>query len=168
MEFTEAQAKVANSVFELKLFSSGGSEKSSGAPKKTKMSTFRTSTSSVLKSDTAKNKRFQAKCLHCSRPHYVYRCKQFQALSFSEKCEQVKRLGLCRLCLNPGHIASKCASGLKCRKDNCESITHNTMSHPPDSSGRSQKPVERKDVASSILAENDNTACRSKITCSLF
>ena len=39
----------------------------------------------------------------------------FGLLAFSEKCEQVKRLGLCRLCLNPGLIASKCASGLKCR-----------------------------------------------------
>ena len=110
-EFTEALAKVANLVFGLKLFSLVGSEKSSGVPKKTKMSTFSTSTSTVLKSDTAENKRFQAKCLHCSGLHYVYRCKQFWALSFAEKCEQVKRLGLCRLCLNPGHIASKCASG---------------------------------------------------------
>ena len=84
-EFTEAQAKVANSVFGLKLFSSGGSEKFSAVPKKTKMSTFSTSTSTVLKSDTAESKRFQAKCLHCCGPHYVFKCKQFRALSFFRK-----------------------------------------------------------------------------------
>ena len=140
-----------------------GLEKSSGVPKVTKMPTFSTSTSTVLKCDTAENKRFQAECLHCSGPHYVYRCKQFRALSFSEKCKQIKRLGLRRLCLNPGHIALKCASGLKCRKANCESITHNTILHLPDASGRSQKPVDGKDAASSILAKNDNTKSDVKV-----
>ena len=36
------------------------------------------------------------------------------------------------------------------------------MLHPLDASGRSQKPEEGKDVASSILAENDNTTADVK------
>ena len=116
----------------------------------------------MLKYDTAENKRFQDKYLHCSVSHYVYICKQFRVFSFSEKCQQVKRLGLCGLCLNPGHIASNCISDLKCRKSDWEKITHNTMLYPPDASGRGKKPVDEEDAAFSSLAENDSTTANVK------
>ena len=37
------------------------------------------------------------------------------------------------------------------------------MLHPPEASGRSQKPVDKKDAASSILAVNENTTADVKV-----
>ena len=86
-ELTEAQSKVANSNFGPALFSSGDSQKSSSFSKKTKTLTFSTGTFTILKPSMAEILRFHAKCLHCSRPHFICNCRQYRVLSYSEKWE---------------------------------------------------------------------------------
>ena len=73
-----------------------------------------------------------------------------------------KRHGLCRICLNTGHFAAECTSGLRCRKGSCgTSLLHDTTLHPPDNVGRKDHDVSSNDVDASMIEPNtlsDNTA----------
>ena len=114
--FFERQAKLANSVFGLKVF----------PPKPENTSTHVTSFSTAT---TAKR---IAMCVYCSAPHLLYKCPKFSALSFDEKRLFTRKNNLCKLCLNHGHFASKCKYNITCRKRDCGKGSHNTLLRPPD------------------------------------
>lgn len=44
----------------------------------------------------------------CGQVHYLGQCRLFSALSINDKLKVVKDHNLCRCCLVPGHMASKC------------------------------------------------------------
>ena len=138
--FTEAQAKISNSVFGLKLFSRGGSEKLATS-KGPKASAFNTNTLNTIRNAPKEAGLARTVCQYCSGSHFIYQCRNFRSLPYLEKCDVVNRLSLCELCLNPGHRTLKCSSGLICKKRACGSKTHNTTLHPPDSSKKTNHPA---------------------------
>ena len=129
--FVEAHAKISNSVFDLRLFSSSPNKPDNS--KKSNVSTFSavtTSHSGKQKQDPSRNK-----CLYWSETLLVYQCRKFRAPSYLKKCQFVReQRDLCRACLNPGHAARKCELELKCKKRDCGSLLHNTTLHPVKSS----------------------------------
>ena len=128
--FVEEQTRISNSAFGLKLFAQS-STKVDQSKNVTKSGNLKGTKSSTFNTLTTEKKAGPKKCLHCAEPHYIYQCKRFLLLSYSEKCEVVKKHGLCRICLNTVHFAVKCTSGLRCRKGSCGSLLHNTTLHPP-------------------------------------
>ena len=121
--FVEEQTRIANSVFGLKLFTHSSTK--SDQSKKVKALTLDTVTSAEEKSP-------HKKYLHCAESHCVYQCKLFRSLDFQKRWELVRWYSLCKICLNDGHFAAKCTSGLKCKRRNCGSLWHNTILHPPE------------------------------------
>ena len=115
--FVEEQARVANSVFGLKLFQSSSRNDVSSKPK---ASAFHT---------VVNKTRIDVKCQCCSEPHYVYQCRKLRSLSVEERWSIVKKQGLCKLCLHSGHFAARCTLSLRCKKKNCGSTAHNTLLH---------------------------------------
>ncbi|XP_055685378.1 uncharacterized protein LOC129791308 [Lutzomyia longipalpis] len=74
----------------------------------------------VTQSDAAK-----PNCRCCSEaPHPLYRCAKFLGMSAFERFDVVKRLGLCRNCLDP-HMTNSCTFRV-CRK--CQG-KHNVLLH---------------------------------------
>ena len=128
-EFVATQAKLANSVFGLKLFTSSGSPAKPSTRKPSKTSSFHLTSTSYTSTD---RKRSTIRCLHCSDSHFIYQCHKVCSLSYSQKIQIVKKFNLCNSCLNPVHIASKCSLKLKCKIKGCGSLSHNTTLHPPD------------------------------------
>ena len=162
--FVEEQTRISNSVFGLKLFAQS-STKVDQSKNVTKSGNLKGTKSSTFNTLTTEKKAAPKKCLHCAEPHYIYQCKRFRLLSYSEKCEVVKKHGLCRICLNTGHFAAKCTSGLRCRKGSCGSLLHNTTLHPPDNVGRKDQDVPSSDADASTIppsTSSDNTAAITK------
>ena len=118
-EFVATQAKLANSVFGLKLFTSSGSPAKPSTRKPSKTSSFHLTSTSYNSTD---RKRSTIRCLHCSDSHFIYQCHKVCSLSYSQKIQIVKKFNLCNLCLNPVHIASKCSLKLKCKIKGCGSL----------------------------------------------
>jgi hypothetical protein len=50
----------------------------------------------------------KGKCPQCSQDHKLGICEKFKTLSLNEKWKTVKQKGLCKKCLNPGHISKEC------------------------------------------------------------
>ena len=164
--FVEEQTRISNSVFGLKLFAQSSTKvdqsknvTKSGNPKETKSLTF--NTLATVKKAAPK------KCLHCAESHYIYQCKLFRLLFYSEKCKMVKRHGLNRTCLNTGVFAAKCTSGLRCRKGSCGSLVHNTTLHPPDSVERKDRDVSSNDADASMIPPSTSSYNTAAITKSL-
>ena len=123
-KFVEHQAKLANSVFGLKLFPI----KVETSFSKIKTTSLSSATGSSFVSKQSKS----VKCVCCLENHLVYRCPEFRRFSINEKWQFVKKYNLCRLCLNPGHLGSSCTFGINCKKKGCGSVLHNTLLHPSD------------------------------------
>ena len=115
--FVEEQARVANSVFGLKLFQSSSRNDVSSKPK---ASAFHT---------VVNKTRIDVKCQCCSEPHYVYQCRKFRSLSVEERWSIVMKQGLRKLCLHSGHFAARCTLSLRCKKKDCGSTAHKTLLH---------------------------------------
>lgn len=64
------------------------------------------------------------KCPQCSGPHGVWRCRIFKSSSLKDRLKTVKQHGLCRTCLDPGHIAKSCTKGFTCRISGCGKDHH--------------------------------------------
>ena len=52
--------------------------------------------------------------------HLVSACSKFQSMAHEERWDAVIKNSLCRNCLKPGHIASKCRAPPMCK--NCRNI----------------------------------------------
>ena len=132
-EFVATQAKLANSVFGLKLFTSSGSPAKPSTRKPSKTYSFHLTSTSYA---STSRQRSTIRRVHCSGSHFIYQCHKLRSWSHSQKTQIVKKSNLCNSCLNPGHVASKCSLKLKCKIKGCGSLSHNTTLHPPEVSDK--------------------------------
>jgi hypothetical protein len=65
-------------------------------------------------------------CIVCNHAHTPEECSKFQAMSYEERVELVKRKGLCFNCLTPHHMAKDCRRQKSCKE--C-GRRHSTMLH---------------------------------------
>ena len=73
-------------------------------------------------------------CQLCREPHPLRRCKEFEAMSVSQRRALAVRARLCYNCLQSGHAAQRCSSNHRCLK--CDR-QHHTMLHNPETGKRS-------------------------------
>ena len=68
----------------------------------------------------------KVECKFCKGGHYLNQCPEFLQLTLKSRYEFVSQKSLCRNCLHPGHIATKCK-----RKGMCKQCTgkHNHVLH---------------------------------------
>ncbi|KAJ8961538.1 hypothetical protein NQ318_014790 [Aromia moschata] len=64
-------------------------------------------------------------CPFCKNSHYIYHCKDFQALPVKSRLDEIKKLKLCLNCFRENHFAQECKSSgcKKCKR------RHNTLLH---------------------------------------
>ncbi|CAH8607264.1 unnamed protein product [Schistosoma guineensis] len=55
-------------------------------------------------------------------------CPRLAKMNVKERRQEVRKRGLCYLCLRKGHIAMTCSSGFKCDVENCK-VRHNSLLH---------------------------------------
>ena len=55
-------------------------------------------------------------CIVCNHAHTPEECSKFQAMSYEERVELVKRKGLCFNCLTPHHMAKDCRRQKSCKE----------------------------------------------------
>ena len=91
-DFVSAQAKLANLMFGLKLFTAGGSPAKPNIRKPSKKSSFHM----ISTCYTSTNKqRSTTWCLHCSDFHFIYQCHEFCSLFHSQKTQIGRKFNLC-------------------------------------------------------------------------
>lgn len=98
---------------------------------------------------------YSVKCAHCNGDHRIYNCERFLSLSFEEKWQFIKEIGLCLNCLSKGHYKSRCRSDSTCRI--CHLRHHTLIHHATDSKG-SQNPVHTAVPAATTSAVIDPVA----------
>ena len=59
-------------------------------------------------------------CKVCNRPHGVWRCEKFKAMSVQERWDAAKRLHLCFHCLGGDHFGQTCVRTRICGINNCK------------------------------------------------
>jgi hypothetical protein len=61
----------------------------------------------------------------CKQQHHLYQCKEFLALSVTQRVGEIKKHQLCLNCLRAGHISENCLAG------NCKTChkKHNSLLH---------------------------------------
>ncbi|CAI2732197.1 unnamed protein product [Schistosoma spindalis] len=67
-------------------------------------------------------------CEICFGHHKEKDCMKLSKMNVTERRLEVRRRGLCYLCLRKGHIAKSCNSDIRCDVDNCR-IRHNPLLH---------------------------------------
>ena len=72
-------------------------------------------------------------CLACKGDHFLYQCRDFEALSIASRRSTAGRARGCYNCLRPGHSAQECRSESRCRR--C-TRRHHTLLHPEESRKR--------------------------------
>jgi hypothetical protein len=102
------------------------------------------------------------KCPGCQGGHAIYTCDKFKAMKVAERCQLIKRKGLCFNCLGV-HLAAHCKSLRRCAKCNKK---HNTLIHRDDYTGRDTESqpsvVANQDESPPAQAHNgyvDTTCC---------
>ncbi|XP_003369740.1 zinc knuckle protein [Trichinella spiralis] len=63
-------------------------------------------------------------CFICEEDHAIENCPKFIRMSPKERITNVKKLGLCFLCLKKGHLATTCKAKLRCRVKECSKRHH--------------------------------------------
>lgn len=85
------------------------------------------------------------KCIFCSDQHSIFKCKQFEKQSVSERYDWIKAKKLCVNCFGV-HKVQDCKSKYKCKT--CQS-KHNTLIH-----FESRKSVEKPNISTNMIATN--------------
>ncbi|CAH8428835.1 unnamed protein product [Schistosoma haematobium] len=67
-------------------------------------------------------------CGICFADHKETDCTKLLKMNVTERRHEVRRRGLCYLCLRKGHIAKSCDSDIKCDVGNCKAL-HNSLLH---------------------------------------
>ncbi|CAH8508880.1 unnamed protein product [Schistosoma rodhaini] len=67
-------------------------------------------------------------CAVCLGDHEATDCPRLAKMSVRERRQEIRRRGLCYLCLKKGHIAMSCNSGFKFDVENCK-VRHNSLLH---------------------------------------
>jgi hypothetical protein len=64
-------------------------------------------------------------CVICKQQYHLYQCKEFLALSVTQRVGEIKKHQLCLNCLRAGHISENCLAG------NCKTChkKHNSLLH---------------------------------------
>lgn len=65
-------------------------------------------------------------CSFCNLNHKFFQCSKFLGLSPFDRVNEVKRLKLCMICLQPNHMAEKCSWSSGCKHCN---KSHNSLLH---------------------------------------
>lgn len=75
------------------------------------------------------------KCIvvSCGEDHPPWTCKEFKALSASERKELITKAKRCYRCLAAGHLSTKCPNARRCGINGCNSNTHSRYLHNHDS-----------------------------------
>ncbi|KAL1236433.1 Gag polyprotein [Trichinella spiralis] len=63
-------------------------------------------------------------CFICEKDHAIENCPKFICMSPKERITNVKKLGLCFLCLKKGHLVTTCKAKLRCRVEECSKRHH--------------------------------------------
>ncbi|XP_003373047.1 conserved hypothetical protein [Trichinella spiralis] len=63
-------------------------------------------------------------CFICEKDHAIENCPKFIRMSPKERITNVKKLGLCFLCLKKGHLVTTCKAKLRCRVKECSKRHH--------------------------------------------
>ncbi|KRZ98102.1 hypothetical protein T08_16093 [Trichinella sp. T8] len=63
-------------------------------------------------------------CFICEEDHAIENCPKFIRMSPKERITNVKKLGLCFLCLKKGHLVTTCKAKLRCRVKECSKRHH--------------------------------------------
>lgn len=73
------------------------------------------------------------KCLFCSKPkHTLPKCFEFKRMTVLDRKDFLVENKCCFLCLQQGHLSTKCTSHEKtCGKDGCK-LRHHALLHQPD------------------------------------
>ncbi|CAH8599139.1 unnamed protein product [Schistosoma guineensis] len=69
-----------------------------------------------------------SRCEICVGDHEATDCPRLAKMNVKERRQEVRKRGLCYLCLRKGHIAMTCNSGIKCDVENCK-VRHNSLLH---------------------------------------
>ena len=71
-------------------------------------------------------------CHYCAEDgHRLQECGNFGALTAEERHSSAMRLGLCFVCLQPGHMTKECPDKVRCQKAGCRGM-HATVLHDTD------------------------------------
>ena len=136
--FVLERARIANSVFGLKMFALQSTKSSvtkpDMPPRKNKVAAFTTASTADDESHKVLNKAVEktVKCLLCEGTHFLQQCGKFCSKSYNDKWDFLRQRNLCKLCLKPGHMSRQCKSSNVCKKRSCGSQYHHTLLHPPD------------------------------------
>ena len=126
-KFIEEQARVANSVYGLKLYSR--LTKTNARAYKGKAQVYAT----TAPGNHGSEKTEADICMYSKGRHKIYQCGKFSSRSYEDKWKFVVDNRLCKLCLRPGHISLRCYSQLECKKVRCRNkAAHHTLLHPPE------------------------------------
>lgn len=91
-------------------------------------------------------------CLQCGNDtkHYLWHCDAFRALESTVQMDQLRRWGICEVCLRSKHKASECTKG-NCPI--CKIGHHNSLICPQAKSTKKVNHVRRKRTRSSVKDE---------------
>ena len=129
------QARIANSTFALKFFSSSSSKSDlpkntqsrNGQSKVTKAATFLTFAKIESKVDYLCS---TTKCQCCAENYKLFQCSKFHSLSIHDRRQMVRMHKLCKQCLNPSHEEPNCPLQINCKKRYCDNRSnHNSLLH---------------------------------------
>ncbi|KAH9585976.1 hypothetical protein MS3_00007053 [Schistosoma haematobium] len=67
-------------------------------------------------------------CEICFADHKETDCAKLLKMNVTERRQEMRRRGLCYLCLRKGHMAKSCNSDIKCDVGNCK-VLHNSLLH---------------------------------------
>ena len=84
----------------------------------------------------------RAACLICLKQHDIWKCSKFKGFTYEENWRVVRSGGLCKKCLEKGHISKECPKVIfKCHRHGCRGNHHTPTSRIARdlSSGSSQR-----------------------------
>ena len=91
-EFVATQAKLANSVFGLKLFTASRPPAKPNIRKPSETSNFHLTSTSYTSTNRQRSTTW---CLNCSDFHFIYQCHEFCSWSHSQKTQIRRKFNLC-------------------------------------------------------------------------
>ena len=175
--FVEEQARIANSTFALKLFSSSSSKSDlprssqsrNGHSEATKAVTFQTFAKTESKVDYLYS---TTKCQCYAENHKLFQCSKFRSLSINDRWQIVRKHKLCKRCLNPSHEAQNCPLQINCKKRYCDnrsnhnSLLHATSGASPENLSKGNRTTSKSQERSSgdKLQKAKSLASLSKLT----
>jgi hypothetical protein len=70
-------------------------------------------------------------CLRCSQPHPLEKCKEWKAMTVSQRWDLAREKKACYRCLQSSHQGRNCSQNRKCGLDGCEYNHHRDLHSKP-------------------------------------